>query len=306
MHRPRPRRLLARVAAAVGVTIPLLAGWPGAAQAKTIADFWQVSIQIPPQLWDDGASLPFIMGNAIDTFSAGGNQYRIQWNNATISAPGPKPSRQGGRYGTVTAGLYDRPLSEAQLRKFGLKQRLLWRDADVIVAASDSPACAGLTPDQLDGVLDGSITDWRAVFPSWPAGVDPTVRLNIPLDYAGKPRWAFGRNTYAPGFTRTTDAGSLRVTGGRVAVQKLSFVERYLASAGLCAVPVGGVAPSEQTTRDLTYAPAYGVYYVSRVNPTKGIGAKPAALIERWESLLFGELGREYLTTALGRARYLP
>lgn len=298
--------MLARVGAGLALSFALLTGWPGVAQAKTISDFWQVSVQIPPQLWDDGASLPFIMGNAIDSFSAGGNEYRIQWNNAAFSAPGPKPSRQGGPYGTVTAGLYDRPLTEAQLRKFGLKQRLLWGDADVIVAAKDSPVCAGLTPSQVDGVLGGSITDWRAVFPSWPTGVDSAVRLNVPLDYAGKPRWAFGRNTYAPGFSRTTDSASLRLAGGQVAVQKLSFVERYLASAGLCAVPVGGVAPSEQSTRDLTYPPAYQVYYVSRVNPTKGSGGKPAATIERWESLLFGELGRQYLTTSLGRARFLP
>ena len=51
---------------------------------------------------------------------------------------------------------------------------------------------------------------------------------------------------------------------------------------------------------------ASGAHCVSRVNPTTGFGAKPAALSRRWESLLFGSMGDEYLTTASGRARYLP
>lgn len=307
VQRAAGRRSWLRAALIAGIVAPLALAQPTLAEARTVADFWQVSVQMPPQLWDDGGSLPFMMGTGVDEFSAGGTTYRIQWNNAAIRQdPAYLLRQQGGRTGVVTAGLYDHALTPAQLRKYGLKQRLLWLDADVLVADAASPVCAGLTKEQVDGVLTGSITDWRSVFPTWPAGIDPAVGLRVPTDREGKPRWGFGRQRYAPTSVATTDGGSLGVTGGQVAVQKLSYAERYLASAGLCAVPVDGVTPSAETTRSLAYPHAYGVHYVSRTNPTTGIGAKPAALIRRWESLLFGAMGDEYLTTASGRARYLP
>jgi hypothetical protein len=294
------------MAMAIAVCVPLTVGVP-AADAKSISDFWQVSVQMPPQLWEDAASLPFLMGDGVDSFTAGGNSYAIRWNNAAISqAPKYMLRQQGAPYGAVTAGLYDRPVAPAQLSKYQLKQRLLWLDADVLIADAESPACLGLTSAQLEGVLGGGVVDWRAIFPAWPADVDSTVRVTVPADRLGAFRWSFGRNAYGPAASTTTDAGSLGVAGGKVAVQKLSYVGKYLSSAGLCAVPVDGVAPSEETTRSLTYPHAYGVYYVSRKNPGKGPGAKSPSLVARWESLLFGPEGDEYLTTWLGRTRFLP
>jgi ABC-type phosphate transport system substrate-binding protein len=210
--------------------------------------------------------------------------------------------QQGGKYGTTTAGLYDRPLTKKQLKKFKLKQRLLWLDADVLLADATSPVCQGLTGAQLSGVLDGSINNWAQIFPSWAQAVS----LRIPTDYEGKPRWLFGRNSFASSAQRTTDGGTLSVTGGAVAVQKLSYAARYVAAGGVCAVPIDGVAPTEQTTRDRSYAHSYGVYYVDRKKPTKGIGAKPAPLLKRWEYFLFGPVGDSFLTSAGGRQRYLP
>lgn len=310
-HRRRPRTAFLgaarRAAIAVAVAVPLCVGATAAAEAKTVSDFWQVSVQMPPQLWDDAASLPFLMGDAVDSFTDGGTDYAIRWSNAAISQkPKYMLRQQGAPYGAVTAGLYDRPLTPAQLTKYQLKQRLLWLDADVLIAEAGSPMCLGLTSAQLDGVLGGEVTDWRTIFPAWPAGVDPAVRLTVPTDRLGAFRWAFGRTSFAPATSRSTDAGSLGVKGGQVAVQKLSYAGRYLAPAGLCAIPVDGVAPSEETSRSLTYPFAYGVYYVSRTNPSKGPGGKPAALIARWESLLFGAKGDEYLSTWMGRARILP
>lgn len=279
---------------AVGVVSP--------APAKTVTDTWQVSLQMPPQLWDDAASLGNIPGDGIDAFTVGSTKYRIRWANATIrQLPKYMLQRQGGKYGTTTAGLYDRPLTKQQLKKFGLKQRLLWLDADVLLADAGSPVCQGLTAAQLTGVLDGSITDWQQVF----AGQAQAVSLRVPVDYLGKPRILFGRKAY-PGAQPTTDGGTLSVTGGTVAVQKLSYASKYLASGGVCAVPIGGVAPSEQTTRDRSYPHSYSVYYVDRKKPTKGIGAKPAPLLKRWEYFLFGPVGDTYLTTTGGRQRFLP
>jgi hypothetical protein len=210
--------------------------------------------------------------------------------------------QQGGKTGATTAGLYDRPLTKKQLSTYKLKQRLLWLDADVLLAEASSPACQGLTGTQLTGILSGSITDWQQVF----GGSAQPVSLRIPTDYEGKPRRMFGRKTYAPGAQRTTDGGTVTVTGGAVAVQKLSYAARYLSSGRLCAVPIDGVTPSEQTTRSRSYAHSYGVYYVDRKKPTRGIGAKPAPLLKRWEYFLFGPIGDSYLTTAGGRARFLP
>lgn len=292
-----------RIVIATSLTLvcgPLLAA---PADAKTVSEFWQISLQMPAQLWDDAAALPDIPGNEIDAFSLGSTKYRIRWTNASIrQLPKYMLRQQGGKTGVTTAGLYDRPLTKKQMKKFGLKQRLLWLDADVLLADAGSPACQGLTGAQLDGVLDGSITDWQQVF----AGQPQAVTLRVPSDYEGKPRKMFGRAAYAPGAQRTTDGATLSVTGGAVAVQKLSYAAKYLAAGGVCAVPIEGVVPSEQTTRDRTYQHAYGVYYASRKKPTKGIGAKPAALIKRWEYLLFGPVGDAYLTSASGRQRFLP
>ncbi len=143
------------------------------------------------------------------------------------------------------------------------------------------------------------------MFPGWPQERDAKVVLRVAGASDGKPRWHFGRNSFAPGTQRTTDSGTLSVSGGSVGIQKLSYAARYLNSTR-CPVPVDGVTPSEQSTRDRTYSGSYGVYYVSRKQPTKGIGAKLPATINRWESMLFGEAGDAYLTNSLGRARFLP
>lgn len=295
--------IFGRVAVATGLTVlcaPLVAA---PADAKTVTDFWQISLQMPPQLWDDAAALPDIPGNGVDAFTVGSTKYRIRWTNASVrQLPKYMLRQQGGRTGVTTAGLYDRPVTAKQLKKFKLTQRLLWLDADVLLADAASPVCQGLTAAQLDGVLDGSITDWQQVF----GGQAQPVSLRVPADYEGKPRRMFGRTSYAAGAQRTTDGGTLSVTGGGVAIQKLSYAARYLVTAGVCAVPVDGVTPSEQTTRDRSYRHAYGVYYVSRKKPTKGIGAKPAPLIKRWEYFLFGPVGDAYLTSAGGRQRFLP
>lgn len=277
------------------------------ASAKTVSEFWQVSVQMPPQLWDDAAALPNIPGMADDVFQRGATTYRIRWTNAAIrQIPKYMLGQQGGRTGATTAGLYDRALRAQQMRKYKLKQRLLWLDADILIADSASPACTGVTRPQLDGILTGAITDWRQVFPAWPQNLDSRVVLRVAGSSNGEFRHHFGRNTYPSATQRSTDGGTLGVSGGAVGVQKLSYAARYLATAGLCAVPVDGIAPSEQTTRERSYPGAYGVYYVSRKKPTKGIGAKSAPLIKRWEELLFGAPGDTYLTTSLGRQRYLP
>ena len=294
--------IMRRAATATALTLAgaLLGGAP--ATAKTVTDTWQITLQMPPQLWDDGASLGNLPGEGIDAFTVGATKYRIRWANATIrNLPKYMLQRQGGKTGTATAGLYDRPLTKKQLTKFKLKQRLLWLDADVLLADAGSPVCQGLTTAQLTGVLDGSITDWQQVF----GGPAQAVSLRVPTDYLGKPRLLFGRKTY-PGAQTTTDGGTLSVTGGAVAVQKLSYAARYVAAGGVCAVPIDGVAPNEQTTRARSYAHSYGVYYVDRKKPTKGIGAKPAPLLKRWEYFLFGPVGDSFLTTAGGRQRFLP
>jgi hypothetical protein len=258
---------------------------------------------MPPQLWDDAAALPNIPGNGIDAFTVGATKYRIRWANASIrQLPKYMLRQQGGRTGVTTAGLYDRPLTKKQLSKFKLKQRLLWLDADVLVADSASPACQGISGAQLTGILEGSITDWQQVV----GGGSQPVSLRVPTDYLGQPRLMFGRKAYAPGAQRTTDGGTVSVSGGAVGVQKLSYAARYLTGGRLCAVPIDGVIPSEQTTRDRSYRHAYGVYYVDRKKPTKGIGAKPAPLLKRWEYFLFGPVGDSYLTSAGGRQRFLP
>jgi hypothetical protein len=285
-------RPVARLGVVLGTCVALVAGTPAAAGARTVAEFWQVNIQMAPQLWDDGNGLPFMMGDELDTFTLGATNYRIAWANASSTTPEKYLlGSKGQRNNVATAALRDRPLKPGALKRYRLTQRLLWLDADVLVAPEGSALCGGVSDAGLRQIL---------------AGQDPSVRLRVATDSTGSPRWAFGRNSFGATAIRTTDGGLLGVTGAEAAVAKLSFVHTRLAGARLCAVPVDGVTPSEQTTRDRSYRYAYGVYYVSRKNPTKGLGAKPAPLIKRWEQLLFGPMGDEYLTSALGRVRFLP
>jgi hypothetical protein len=67
-----------------GVVLSVGAGVLGPASAKTVADTWQISLQMPPQLWDDAAALPNIPGNELDVFSVGATKYRIMWANASV------------------------------------------------------------------------------------------------------------------------------------------------------------------------------------------------------------------------------
>ncbi len=184
-----------RVLTAAGLALSCGAVVLAPASAKTITDTWQISLQMPPQLWDDAAALPNIPGNGIDAFSMGATKYRIRWANASIrQLPKYMLRQQGGRTGATTAGLYDRPLTKKQLSKFKLKQRLLWLDADVLLADASAPVCQGITDAQLTGVLSGSITDWQQVL----GGTSQAVSLRIPTDYEGKPRRMFARTGYAP------------------------------------------------------------------------------------------------------------
>jgi hypothetical protein len=51
----------------------------------------------------------------------------------------------------------------------------------------------------------------------------------------------------------------------------------------------------------MSYPYAYRVYYVDRKKPR--VNRK---WLRRWEFHVFGAVGDEYLTTNLGRRRYLP
>ncbi len=271
------------------------------ADAKTVREYWQVSVQMPAELWEDGANITQITGET-DVFTLGSTRYLIRWTNATSSTVRKyMPKMQGGKWGSVTAGLYPKPLSRKTLKRWGLRQRPLWLDADILVAAADSPLCAGMSSAQVQGVLDGSIRDWGAVHPEAAGG---SVTVSVVRDYSEDYRPQFGRQKYGSTVQPTTDGQTLSGTG--VSAQKFSYAHRALSSGTLCAVPVDGVTPSEQSIRDRSYPYAYTVYYVDRVKPRRGKTGISKAQRIRWEQFLFGDRGREYLLTQGGRQRLLP
>ena len=71
------------------------------------------------------------------------------------------------------------------------------------------------------------------------------------------------RVTYAPGATGSPDAGVGRAASGDQGVAAITTWSRIrYRTAGICAVPLGGIAPAEDTVASLRYPEAFPVRLV--------------------------------------------
>jgi hypothetical protein len=64
-------RFLSRTVRVVLVALAAVIVAAPAAEAKTIREYWLLSIQMPLDLWDDGASLASMLGQKPDNFKFG-------------------------------------------------------------------------------------------------------------------------------------------------------------------------------------------------------------------------------------------
>ena len=95
---------------------------------------------------------------------------------------------------------------------------------------------------------------------------DPVDNAGAPVPHMGT-KWVGSRTswrvTYAPGATGSPDAGVGRAASGDQGVAAITTWSRIrFRAAGICAVPLGGVAPAEDTVASLRYREAFPVRLV--------------------------------------------
>jgi len=288
-------------------TLAVMAVLAGTADA-TFVGTWGVSVEMPPQLWDDAGSLPLKAAPFRDKFRQNGKSYAVVWAPSTVRATGTADILEHlarGRSGPGAAVL-DKRLPASFLTKRNLQQRRIWSDADVLVADAGSPVCRGMTAGQLQELLAGEITDWRTLYPDWPADRPSSVDLWYPADYKNDPRILFGRTTYARRARKTTDAGTLMTSQNAVGVNKLSYALQYVEPGRRCLAPIGGVAPSEASVRDGSYPYGYDVWWVDYKHVDGRHTVEYPAERKRWYHWLWSQKTRHYLQTFLNRHRFLP
>ena len=289
------------------VTLAAMAMLTASADAKFVGTF-SFAVEVPAQLWDDAGSLPFAALPFREKFRQDGKSYAVVWAPLTVRARRSSEALRYLAFGNklASAAVLDTKLSTSFLAKHNLQQRKIWSDADVLVADEGSPVCRGMTASALQKVLGGEITDWRTIYPDWPADRPTAVDLWYPADYKNDPRILFGHQTYAKRARKTTDAGTLMTSQNAIGVNKLSYALQYVEPGRRCLASIGGVAPSESSVRDSSYPFAYDVWWVDFKHVDGRHTTEYPAERKRWYHWLWSQHTRHYLQTFLNRKRFLP
>lgn len=284
------------VAAALLVAAAALPAAAGAATSRTSFQLTQIT---PSRIWAETSWFPFgldVPPGTIHRYRLGAWTFVGPWIPAAVSTlsatDGLATLRRDARDGSGgQAVLADRALTRAEARRFTVLAEV-YRDADVLVVAAGHPACAGLTRGQARSIASGRVTRWSQVVAGAP--VEP-IRVVHPIDAAGDPvphlgtRWAGSgvrwRVTYAPGATGAADGGVGRAAGGDPGVAAITTWSRIRGrTGGICAVPLGGVAPDDGTVAALTYPEAFPVRLVAtRAVPGRSAEARAHVRVLRRE-----------------------
>jgi len=173
--------------------------------------------------------------------------------------------------GSISGGVYlDRPLTATDRKRFTVIVDLYY-DADVLVVAAGHPACSGLKRAEARAIAAGRITRWSRVVSG--AGTD-AIRVRYLANqtrFGTKQKFRFVKGkgnrfyvTYAKGAKPSRDGGvSAAASGDRsiAAITSWSRVRRGV--SGVCVVPLGGVAPTNDSVMSLRYPEAYHVRFVA-------------------------------------------
>lgn len=178
----------------------------------------------------------------------------------------------------------DRRLTAAERRHLAVRADV-GRDADVLAVAAGHPACAaGVSRAAARGIAAGRIRTWSA------AGVPvPATGNAIALRRAGdaarrsaEPR--FGADTRVPnGVRAASDGGLSEAASGDLAIAAVTSWSRARAfAATVCAVPVGGAAPTDASVRVLSHPDAYPIAFVTlrRLGLRPGVRPVTAAFLK--------------------------
>ena len=243
------------------------------AQATHYQDMLQVTIYAPPRVYDFTNRLPieeFESTRPPTRVRAGGHTHRVYWNNTVVggytTTMGLKAVRRGGQR---PAGVFaDRRLTSAERRRFR-EVAPLYDDADVMVLAAGHPACQGLTRAQARDIVAGKITRWSQVVSGAATdtisvryrGTGSRADLRFGARYVRRPSGRYVAS-YPSGSKGSADGGLGAAASGDQSVAALTAWSRFRRQPGTCAVPLGGVAPSNATLADRSYPEAFRVTYV--------------------------------------------
>jgi hypothetical protein len=256
---------------APGAMLALALAAPTAASAQSY-EHAMVNSYIPARI---DPMIGFIPSHGMNppgrTVRYGGKTFRFFYQNSAVVWPstGLIVSTLSKRYAFAMAGGFvDRRLTARQRKRLAVRADL-GRDADVLVVAAGHPACAaGLTAGQARGIARGTITRWSQVV-SLPPGAPDAIAVRVENSGGFKlPRWGVRTRKYAKGARGAADGGLAQAASGDRAVAGITSWTRARAySRTTCSVPIGGVAPTDATVFDLSYAAAFPITYVVPRSP---------------------------------------
>lgn len=253
---------------------------PAVGSAKTFRSSFQMLQFTPSRVWQETSSIPFSLPDPIDRvyrYTLGSRTFVGQWQPASASRKSASEAlaevykdavgfQSFAAHGGV---IVDRPLTVLEKTRFKTFADL-YRDADVLVVATGHPACAGLTRTQARSISTGGITLWSRVVAG---ATSDTIKVRYLTDGFGNgvphlgARWVgrFNRQrvNYPAGAVGAADGGVSAAAGGDQAIAAITTWSRVRnRTAGLCIVPLGGVAPTDATVVGLQYPEAFPVSYV--------------------------------------------
>lgn len=231
----------------------------------------------------------------LDHIRVAGARQAVVWGNASVTVPttdamlayAAKP--YGGPYGRA-ALMVDRRLTPAERKLFQVFP--LWTDADVVLAAPDSPLCRdGLALRRVRDLLTGKARG---------------LRLTVPVTSRGTGRPLFDVNpasTVPTGpevslVSAAPPAGSAVATGYQLARPALE-------ANRVCAVPIDGVAPTVASVRSGRYPVSrpVGLAFNKSEYRSKRVGAFGLALRARFLAHATGPLGQAFVERMFGSGR---
>jgi hypothetical protein len=203
------------------------------------------------------------------TVTVGGRRYRYIFDNAA-AAVGPSANiyirnmLRARRYPSPEGIFLDRKLKRSEKRYLEVRLDLA-RDADVLVATRDHPACTtGVSRSVAKGIAAGTIKTWSAAgVPAPPSGDSIALRrAGTGSDRFVEPRFGAGYKLPA-GARKAYDGGLGEAASGNTATAAVTSWSRARSyGSSTCAIPVGGSAPTDASVRALSHPNAYPVSFV--------------------------------------------
>ena len=240
-----------------------LGALPARAEAARIGYILQVPSYIPAKI---DHNIGFIPLNGLDRWPAprirsGPHLYIGSWQNALFTRGSLSEALRHLRLirnTTQNEGAFsDRALTRSERRRFELLADI-GRDGDVLVVKAGHPACAGLTFAQARAIATGRTTNWSQVVAGAPAD-RIAVRHQLWAETFVEPRFGGGIKPRAGRASRNPIADA---AADPAVAAVTSWSRARFRRAGVCAVPLNGVAPDDVTVHGLRYPGAYPIGFV--------------------------------------------